>query len=122
MWYENFWWHLVIAAVILIAYFFFFIVMFIWTERRVIGFFQIRRGPNRIGPLGLFQGIADVIKVMLKEDIVPNKTDKILFDVLGGINETTGKIFARLMELYYETYSTFSDEEAEENPRMAVEL
>jgi NADH-quinone oxidoreductase subunit H len=79
MWYENFWWHLVIAAVILIAYFFFFIVMFIWTERRVIGFFQIRRGPNRIGPLGLFQGIADVIKVMLKEDIVPNKTDKILF-------------------------------------------
>ena len=59
---------------------------------------------------------------MHHKNIARDKTDKILFDVLGGINETTGKIFARLMELYYETYSSFSDEEAEENPRMAVEL
>jgi hypothetical protein len=49
------------------------------------------------------------------------KTDKIFFDMLGGINETTGKIIARLLDLYYECYSTFSDEDIE-NPRMAVEM
>lgn len=59
---------------------------------------------------------------MHHKNIARDKTDKILFDVLGGINDTTGKIFVRLMELYYETYTTFSDEEAEANPRMAVEM
>jgi NADH-quinone oxidoreductase subunit H len=78
-WYENFWVHLAIGAVVAIAFFFFFIVMYIWTERRVIGLFQGRLGPNRVGPLGLIQSVADVIKVMFKEDIVPDKSDKLLF-------------------------------------------
>ena len=59
---------------------------------------------------------------MHHRNIARDKTDKIFFDILGGINETTGKILARLMELYYATFSTLSDEEAQENPRMAVEL
>jgi NADH-quinone oxidoreductase subunit H len=43
----------------------------VWVERRVSAFIQNRIGPNRVGPLGLFQAPADVIKLFLKEDIVP---------------------------------------------------
>ena len=37
----------------------------IWVERRLLGLFQDRWGPNRVGPLGLFQGVADVIKLLM---------------------------------------------------------
>ena len=45
------------------------VLMLIWGERRLIGKFQARLGPNRWGPLGLFTPIADAIKVMFKEDV-----------------------------------------------------
>ena len=52
-------------------------VIFIgWVERRTLGKFQIRLGPNRAGPQGILQIIADVIKLFLKEDIVPRLGDK----------------------------------------------
>lgn len=51
---------------------------FIWFERRALGRMQIRLGPNRAGPFGLLQPVADVLKVLIKEDIVPSKADKIV--------------------------------------------
>lgn len=48
-------------------------------ERRFIAAIQHRRGPNRAGPFGLLQPVADGIKLMFKEDIVPNKADKVVF-------------------------------------------
>jgi hypothetical protein len=57
-----------------------------------------------------------------RNTVSKEKTDKIFFDMLGGFNDTTGKILGRLRELYYETYITFRDDEVGENPRMAVEL
>ncbi len=48
-------------------------------ERRLIGWFHIRIGPNRVGPLGLFQPIADGIKLITKEIISPSQADKSLF-------------------------------------------
>jgi len=51
---------------------------FIYIERRVVGRFQIRIGPNRAGPFGMLQPVADAIKILIKEDIVPNQADKIL--------------------------------------------
>jgi NADH-quinone oxidoreductase subunit H len=48
-------------------------------ERRVIGYMQIRRGPNRIGPLGLAQPFADVFKLLLKEIVIPANANKFLF-------------------------------------------
>src|SRR5439155_6007396 len=50
-----------------------------WVERRVMGRIQSRIGPNRVGPAGFLQWLADGIKNMLKEDIVPSASDKPLF-------------------------------------------
>lgn len=50
-----------------------------YTERRVIGLIQLRRGPNVTGPFGLLQPIADAVKLLFKEPIIPTPSDKILF-------------------------------------------
>jgi NADH-quinone oxidoreductase subunit H len=55
-----------------------------WVERRLLGLFQARLGPNRVGPWGLLQIIADPIKFLLKEDIVPARAEKIAY-FLGPI-------------------------------------
>ena len=54
-------------------------ILMIWAERRIIGRMQNRPGPNRSGPFGLLQPLADALKLPLKEDIVPRQVDKLLF-------------------------------------------
>jgi NADH-quinone oxidoreductase subunit H len=51
----------------------------IWVERRAIARLQIRLGPNRLGPLGLLQPVADALKLMQKEALRPSNSDKLLF-------------------------------------------
>ncbi len=53
--------------------------MLVWMERKVSARFQRRLGPNRVGPLGLFQSLADAIKLMWKEDFFPLQTDRLIF-------------------------------------------
>ena len=53
----------------------------ILMERKVIGFMQARIGPKRVGPSGALQTIADGIKLLLKEDIIPDRADKIVFRI-----------------------------------------
>ena len=55
------------------------LLILIWTERKVIARIQVRYGPNRVGPRGLLQPVADAIKLILKEELVPRAADKWLF-------------------------------------------
>ena len=53
----------------------------VWIERRGAALIQDRPGPNRVGPFGLFQSFADVIKFFMKEDIIPTYADKLLYNL-----------------------------------------
>jgi NADH-quinone oxidoreductase subunit H len=55
------------------------VAYYTYAERKVIGYMQIRIGPNRVGWRGLLQPIADAVKLMMKEIVLPTKADKILF-------------------------------------------
>jgi NADH-quinone oxidoreductase subunit H len=65
-------WGMVLAALL---------PLLVWAERRVAAFIQDRPGPNRVGPLGLFQSLADVIKFVMKEDVTPTHADRFLFNL-----------------------------------------
>ena len=49
------------------------ITYLVLAERKILGFIQMRTGPNRVGPWGLLQPIADVMKLLVKEDVMPNR-------------------------------------------------
>jgi NADH-quinone oxidoreductase subunit H len=63
------------TAVLIIA------VLLVWVERKVVARFQDRFGPNRLGPFGLIQPLADIIKLMIKEDITPNGADRVVYNI-----------------------------------------
>ncbi len=77
-WPGGFWWHFLIFAGIIINSVLIMVMAFIYVERRALGRMQYRLGPNRTGPYGIFQPVADAIKVLLKEDIVPTNADKLV--------------------------------------------
>lgn len=56
--------------------------VFVWAERRLLARFQARRGPNRWGPWGILQPIADLVKLLIKEDIIPTAADRIAFTLV----------------------------------------
>jgi NADH-quinone oxidoreductase subunit H len=75
------WWMVLLKVAIVFVFLLLTTIFMIWFERRVIGRMQNRPGPNRAGPFGLLQPIADALKLPLKEDIVPTTVDKLVFFV-----------------------------------------
>jgi NADH-quinone oxidoreductase subunit H len=67
-----------IGVVALLVFVLGLVIVFIWFERRLISRFQVRLGPNRLGPEGIFQPLATGVKLLFKEDIVPSKADKVV--------------------------------------------
>ena len=61
----------------------------VWGERRIVARMQMRLGPNRVGPFGLIQALADGVKLALKEDIIPKAADRVVFVLAPIISATT---------------------------------
>ena len=55
------------------------VMSMIWLERKLLGRLQLRLGPTRTGPMGLLQPVADAVKLILKEDIIPASSEKAIF-------------------------------------------
>ncbi|MGI8434575.1 MAG: NADH-quinone oxidoreductase subunit NuoH [Nocardioidaceae bacterium] len=73
------WWVVLIKVVLAFVIMLVFTLFNIWFERRVVARMQHRLGPNVHGPFGLLQSLADGVKLMLKEDLVPKAVDKVVF-------------------------------------------
>ena len=71
----------VLGVVILATFVLIVDIMLVWLERKIVARFQDRFGPNRVGPYGIIQPIADVIKLLIKEDIMPVGADKFIFNL-----------------------------------------
>ena len=82
------WWVALIKAVGIFVYLLVSTLLVIWFERRVIGRMQQRPGPNRNGPFGLLQTLADGMKSMLKEDITPANAEKVIYTLAPLIAAT----------------------------------
>ena len=82
-------WLILVKALLVFAGCVVLTLMAVWGERRLVGRMQQRPGPNRVGPFGLIQSLADGVKLALKEDIIPTAADKIVFVIAPIISATT---------------------------------
>jgi NADH-quinone oxidoreductase subunit H len=82
-------WLIAVKALLTFVVLVVFTLLAIWWERRFIGFMQERPGPNRTGPQGLLQSLADGVKLALKEDIIPKAADKVVFILAPIISAST---------------------------------
>lgn len=62
------------------------LIILTWLERKIIARIQDRIGPNRAGPFGLLQGVADMVKMFTKEDITPATADRIVYNIAPGLS------------------------------------
>ena len=68
------------------------VAMIVWLDRRIWAFVQKRQGPNVVGPFGLFQSLADALKYIFKEIIIPSSADKVIFILAPIITMTLALI------------------------------
>ena len=73
------WWLVVLKAVFCFAFLMVTVLISIVLERKVVAWMQLRIGPNRHGPWGMLQSLADGMKLMLKEDVIVKGADKVVY-------------------------------------------
>jgi NADH-quinone oxidoreductase subunit H len=73
------WWLIIAKAIAVFGYLVLTVLFAIVIERKVLGHMQMRPGPNRVGPKGWLQSLADGIKLALKEDITPTEVDRVIY-------------------------------------------
>ena len=83
---QDTWLVALVKAVLVFAFLVVNVLVAIWAERRILGRMQQRPGPNRHGPFGLLQSLADGVKLALKEDIVPEGADKLIYVLAPAIS------------------------------------
>ena len=83
------WWLIIIKVVVIFAFLVVMTLFTIWYERRVVARMQHRPGPNRNGPFGLLQSLADGLKLAFKEDLMPITADKVVFFFAPVISTVT---------------------------------
>ena len=82
-------WLIAVKALLVFALCVLLTLMSVWGERRLVARMQQRLGPNRVGPFGLIQSLADGVKLALKEDLIPAAADKVVFIIAPIISVTT---------------------------------
>ncbi len=82
-------WVIVAKGVLVFALCVVLTLLSVWGERRIVARMQMRMGPNRVGPFGLIQALADGVKLALKEDIIPAAADRAVFVIAPIISVTT---------------------------------
>ena len=75
------------------------VAMIVWLDRRIWAFVQKRRGPNVVGPFGLFQTLADALKYIFKEIIIPASSNKIIFILAPIVTMTLALIALSLIHI-----------------------
>jgi len=81
-------------------------ILLVWVERKIVARFQDRLGPNRLGPFGLIQPIADVIKLLIKEDILPRGADKFVYNLAPILALATVLLLWAVLPLSSTIYGT----------------
>jgi NADH-quinone oxidoreductase subunit H len=98
-----------IGILLILAFVFPIVIIFIWLERRFIAWMQVRPGPNRCGPAGLLQPVADAVKVLFKELIMPEKADRLVHWVAPMLIFFSGLMLFAVIPIGAGRFGAFTD-------------
>jgi len=97
---------LLLGALVLVLFAMLLDILLVWVERKVVARFQDRLGPNRLGPFGIFQPFADIVKLLIKEDITPAGADKFVYNLAPILSLASVLLLWAILPLASTIYGT----------------